>query len=698
MALLALRSSSSGRIDSLEAPLTYTLRLLIAAYCQNTTSQGLAEALDRFTNLAFLDLSNTLAARDKIVLERLGSSPFLQVLKLRNIHLRDEDIEILADSIGLRVRSLDIQGNHLTDHSVRILLSICIQVQSQCNGLSGDGLGSSPDSALEDWPAGFVRPDPAVLDEFTDESYNDRFVRRLTTCTVSRLPYEDLPHSGITHLYIADNNLTVEGVATLVMSQRLFVLDAGTVNTGNEVNKPRSEASPLQTAFGARRIWVPSTEQLTPVLANCGQRLTFLRVHYAIITQNAPPKDDDQALAVCELSNQTAKQEKGNSVPDEHDAPIYEMDAAPPLYELNQEATKPRYELPGDSIHVTVSPAVGKKPSFTKEESQPQPKCGGAFAPEAVETQDPYDDASPVVTATGLGPMAQAVNGINSPENSNLTGFKFAGSFNSGKSNMEMQHALIEQQRTELRSKRLKRPHGLFPGMLPNLRTIVLTDVPCFEKSRQTVVALIQFVQDCASEAELANTQSRLEPSSLREPGRSQPIRRGHSAREIFALQRLILEMAPSEPSSVSKDLHSSKYSKRTKSSTEDPDSEAFWCAAENDFTFFDDNEECGLPSIEPGCHVPYSSYDEKMTTSISPNIETPNSQRPTVEEPLVDLVQELARFRKERKAAYGDAVKRGEQYVDGYWPGEVKVVRGAYLDGKTDYYGNYFEKGGIYR
>ena len=68
------------------------------------------------------------------------------------------------------------------------------------------------------------------------------------------------------------------------------------------------------------------------------------------------------------------------------------------------------------------------------------------------------------------------------------------------------------------------------------------------------------------------------------------------------------------------------------------------------------------------------------------------------MKEPLIDVVQELAKFRKERKAVYEDAVNRSVQHVDGYWPGEVKVVRGHHAGWKTDYYGNHYAKGGVYR
>lgn len=715
MALLALQSYSDGRRPSTgeEGP-SFALRLLIATRCQNATSLGLAVALQRFPNLAFLDFSNTLAARERSVLSNLRYLPLLQVLKLQNVNLRDEDIETLAEAIGVRVRSLDIQGNNLTDHSVRMLLSSCfITDEINTDRVSHGRPRSSSNVNVDDWPAGFVRPDPAVLDEFKDRSYDERFVGRLTSGIVSRLPYEDFPNSGITHLYIADNNLTVEGVAALIHSKKLYVLDAGTVDTGRVVNKPRFESSPSLSPFDARHIKFPGAEKLTPTLSACAHIMTSLRVHYAVITENAPPKEENPSIATCELNaKDTARQELEGPLPVELDAAVYEMDAEPPVYELDPKESQPRYELPGDTTHFYISPPIGNKPVLTKEESQPEARGGGAYAPEVVEQEqereqepdEPDDDAPPVLTATGLGTMAQAVNGIGRPQIL-IPLVTPAKQSNMGKGNVEMRRGLIEQQRRELRSSRLDKPHGLIPGMMPKLRTVTLTDVPCKVKSRHIVEALIQFIKDCASEAELASLEARLEPSQARKPGQRQATHHRHNAREIFALQHLVLEMAPAVIATTSQRAKSSKWTtNRTKSSTEDADSEAFWSAAENDFTFFDDDEECGLPSIDTNSYVPYSAISEKMIMPIpeaGPPVDklpTLKWQQPAKKDAMIDVVQELSDFRKEMKAAYEKALKSGVQHVDGYWPGEVKVVRGHHSGGMTDYYGNHFEKWGLYR
>jgi hypothetical protein len=69
---------------------------------------------------------------------------------------------------------------------------------------------------------------------------------------------------------------------------------------------------------------------------------------------------------------------------------------------------------------------------------------------------------------------------------------------------------------------------------------------------------------------------------------------------------------------------------------------------------------------------------------------------------PVLDVVSELARFRRDRKDAYNAAVRRGEvdPLIEGYWPGDVTVVRMPLNreGGGLDYYGNRYESGWLYR
>lgn len=704
--LLALRHNSSDRrVSIVDTPPSFVLRLLIATHCMNTTSTSLAEALSHFPSLVFVDLSNTLAARDQNVLSKLKDMSNLQVLKLRNVHLRDDDVQILADAIGIRIRSLDLRGNHLTDRSVRTLLNLCFQTNNDTNGQIPSRRAAISTNLVEDWPAGILQPDPAVLDEFRDESFDEHFVRRLTRGLVSRLPFEDLHHSGITHLYIADNHLTVEGLSSLVRTNNLHVLDAGAVESGRVLLRPRSNPSTSPPRFKDHLVVLPGMEKLTPVLEKHGSiNITFLRLNHAVVTRAVPSKDDTLSPGACELHAEESFHEM-------EVAAVHEMGAIVPTCELPSEKAAPRYELAGDSMHIHLSPAKGEKPSLPLSRSPSGVKRGSVFAPETADDEETKKESkesgSPVLTATGLGHTAQAINGINGADRS-----QDADRSNRGRGSTELSAALIQRQRNELRARQKDKPRGLSPGMLPGLRTLVLTDVPCYDNDHHVIDTLIEFIRDCASEAELASLQIDLvsdSPPSFKQPRQRQERK---DELEIFALQRIVLEMAPpsSPGTTFSLDMYHSPLTpspsrlvNRTKSSTEDADSEALWHAHESnqDFSFFGD-EECGVYATDSNIQLAISSEKMVFPTETAPSARSPKLRpKSTVPEANADVVRELAKFRRERKTAFENAMDQGVKHVDGYWPGEVKVIKWTGRDerrrGTLDYYGNYFDKG-VYR
>ncbi|KAL8698192.1 MAG: hypothetical protein Q9224_001962 [Gallowayella concinna] len=692
--LLALRTSSNAAPSDDEARPFFPLRLLIAAQCTNTTQRSLAEALVAFPHLIFLDLSGTLGARDATVLAKLRHMENLQILKLRGIQLRDEDVYILADSVGIRVRSLDVRDNLLTDTAVRILLQLCFQSTDGTDNLRGTGARGLSGAAEEDWPSGILKPNPAILDEFRDESFDMRYLRRLTRGLVSRMPSEDQANVGITHLYISGNRLTIEGLSSLIRSSRLHVLDAGTVDTARVVRRQPSPASSMTTSIGNLAQGLPGAEKLTPILAKyASENLTFLRIDHGIVIKRAIIEEEKSEPVLCELSS---------------DAGLQELAINSPTYELPNDQTE-RFELPGDSVHFVVSPPTGMKPEDLEPTQPPKIKRDSVFAPEVVGNQDEaVEEEDPVLTATGLGPVPQAVNGIHSPINRMHDGLSSAANTvaSSPSSSSQLSLSIITKQRQDLRWSQASQLHGLLPSMLPRLRSITLTDVPCYDESGDVIDVLTRFIEYCASEAELAKLQIELESKYSIAPHEKGPKPTRQNVNDIFPLRSITLEMAAPNISSPSPALfpgspemsQAANNKFRMKSSTEDADSEAFWAAQENDFSFFNDEEECGLPSIEPDSQIPLATLSEKMT------MPSDHSQLPTIQHSNVanrgkDVIQELIKFRKERKAAYESALKRGEGTAKGYWAGEVKVVR--WQGGKravVDYYGNPFEKGYIYR
>lgn len=638
----------------------------------------------------------------------------LQILKLRSIQLKDENLEILADAISIRVRSLDIRDNKITDTGVRTLLSKCFHptrdVQASQSGRSRGANRANED----DWPSGVARPDSHLLNEFRGEDIDERFVRRLTHGVVDRLPSEDLPSTGLTHLYLANNFITIEAVASLLRTQNLHLLDAGTTDTVKALGVPRTRTSfsqPLDL-----HIFLPGAEKLAPILERYAKKnLRYLRLHHAVVTKASMFKND--MLSTVELpaaaDNVTAAEL------DALGTNRYELEDTAPVYELaTSEIATPRYELPGDMMQMLVSPAVGKAPIPNFEESHfSEVRRGSAFAPEVLEGPDTIEEErEPVVLdATALGDMAQAMNGI--AGSATETGRASSSAQSSGDNHiastndvMDHQVGMIEQERRDVRSHHPDEVQGLYPGALPALRTIVLTDVPIVDKSRRVTKALKKFIEDCAIENKLARMQASLEHSCLYVPGKPRSAHHQHRVRELFALKCVVLEMAPPVLTSASctkdpvspRTLDSQGWNHQlNRSSTEDSDTAAFWAAQQNDFSFFGD-EECGLPAAEHSMHFPISAPSEKMALPME-SLASGNLtalQQPEKPDPGSDVVQELAKFRRERKAVYEDAVKLGTTYVDGYWPGEVKIIRDAgakNTGGHVDWYGNYFEKG-IYR
>lgn len=651
----------------------YGLRLLEASFCSNATSTGLREAVRHFPALISLDLSKTRAARAASVLKSLSLLHGLRVLKLRGLDMDDDDMCVVAAAIGTRVKSLDIRDNRLTDRSARILLEHCFKPRSTW---ASDGNRSHPH-----------RDDCSLhLDRSKDEHIDRHIRRRLTHAFVNRLMIEDVNEDGVTHLYISNNNLTVEGVSGFLRSGRLYVLDAGTLE-----NAARRLSASQQDSMLGEDLNMPGEEKLTPLLSQwTSRKLTYLRINHAVITKEMRKVEISSGRA--ELEGETYL-----SVPEE----AHELDADQTLYELP--GSSPLVELPGNSSPKDKAP-VGP-PSMNAMPVRFIGQPGNDKTPRRLDKQPSYDsEFSPntesiVLSASGSGlsPAANSIKGVqHQPAASDGTG------------SVDPYYASpsprIENMRAHLDLRQSEEQH-LHPGMLPKLRTLVLTGIPAHTADHDVPRRLIQFINDCAEECEIAKLSARA--TYALPPGRNRQLAEREYADSLFALQRIVLEVAPLEESLKANKKPSSGWRRYpTKASTEDPDSETFWAAAEHDFSFFGD-EECGLPSLEPGSTLPLAAMSGKMVvTSDSETVPPhPQAQHQQVRQPeqRTDVIAEISRFRKERKGAFEAALRRGERdpSVEGYWPGDIAVVRPQIdLDrtrGSVDYYGNYFEKGYMY-
>lgn len=629
---------------------TFALRLLIAEQCRNTTSSGLAQFLVHFPNLVYLSLSNTFAARDRSVLSNLKYLSNLQVLKLRQVNLRDEDIDTLAAAVGIQVRSLDVRDNLLTDRSVETLLRSCFIAPGVNDGLGNDREGVLLTAGLEDWPTGIARPAPHLLADFRDEALDEHFVKRLATATIGRLPSEDLPLSGITHLYIAENRLSTAGFTKLIETGRLFVLDAGSI-------REISRTDVLTTS--------PGVEKLVSVIEkHCSESLTSLRIHHAVVTTKFLAKDIGIAPPVFfELSAEDHR---------------LELPTLPPVFELGIEANTLMYELPGDTPHLVGTRAPGEE---THEAHQILPSPS-TIAPEAVQEACFKGEEASIITFAGLSSVAQAVNGI---------GGDYVTSDHTDTTELSL--SLIQEQRQQLRSRQDDNSYALLPGKLPKLKTLTLTDIPSHDPDDHIAKALIQFIDGCATEAKLAALETNLlEHHKINCQRLTGNTKDPHN---IFALSRIVLEISRSISSSSTPSTPRHQYQFR--SITGEPDCENLTTAAQNDFSFTtnDTDEECGQPANDPDLPPPLSILTEKMSvssttdddigsdailTQASPGYhKSSSSPRRPQNLPLdigKNVRQELINFRTRRKMEYEDTRRRGAGAVSGYWPGEVHIVR----------------------
>ncbi|OJJ59374.1 hypothetical protein ASPSYDRAFT_150388 [Aspergillus sydowii CBS 593.65] len=672
--MVALRGAGSSSLSSR----TYNIRLLIAQREPNTTSLGLAETLLRFPGLIYLDLSYTTSAKDQTVLSTLSQLEHLQVLKLRGIGLKDIDAAYLANAIGHRVRLLDLRGNKLTDMALQSLLQACF---------------------LPPGHAAYTRASKLLRSPVVDE----KFRKALTSPLTGRSWVEDLPSAGITHLYLADNQFTVDGVASLLTTGRLHVLDVGTVDTEKHLN---------ESLISAEQRVYPGSEKLIPILGTVAKdNLTYLRAHHPICTSIAPhgrsPPAED-LLPELSAGDGTA----GFNELDSSTAEIHELPAdTTPVFELSGSSPRPKSPItPRDDV-VASFREFQEDPGLQIDERR-----RSAIAPEVLYGPNETDGT----TSPSVGFSALSTSPIplcNSPIS------------------MEDSRGRKIQELLAKRPKSQPRRNGrqsyvdyLHPFQVPHLEVLVLTDVPSHVPADSPILeSLMQFIIACSNEALLATLQAGSDYSLP--PGQDRAKAEQERARSLFGLRQLVLEITP-----ITKSLNNFNSSTwksvsaqigNQKSTTGDWDLERLWSAASDDFSFFG----------EPECGVPKGKNQ--------PGFRTSNPSFTPAPAPIVDLASELAAFRRRKKSEYEQTIRQASQrrntvealspqsyhsagsarglspspsarasspvlgsrlsiahHVEGHWKGEIKIVRNATPKGRSgmvDMYGNYFEKGYLY-
>ena len=603
--LLALRQRVSQRHQSEDTNTTYGLKLLLATKEPNATSAGLSEFLLHFPSLVYLDLSYTKSARDAFVLQNLSALQDLQVLKVRGIGLRDGEAETLANAIGTRARVLDVRDNYLTDNAVRSLL------QASFLPLEGPNSGIYGNGRHEDWPMGLPPgPDFLSLDSLRREDLDQQLLSTLTRPLTGRLAFEDLPHKGLTHLYVSGNCLSVEGISSLLSSSRLHVLDAGTVDTAKTITRTRSTSSPESFRDEVR---FPGAEKLVPVLADkASQNLTYLRINHAAITAKTHPQDlpSTKASPVKQTASELPTTHAIAELRGSSRQPT-ELSGQDNVFELSSEPPEPRAELPGDPIHVTLTPPVGEFPGLAMDLPDLGPRRGsGVFAPEVVphkpEAPDlqqgsidngQADDEPIILNATGSGLSSKRATrppnlsntfppispsspiyspfqpSISSPFTSTLAPFSpvsqpstpLPRSTPSPSTLLQPRIQLLLSQRPSLPPPRSpilspttpstpspppSNALQFHPSYLPHLRTLILTSLPTHVPASSPIPSsLTTFISFCASESLLSHLLAQTN-YSLPPSGRSRQAAQLRHAKSLFALKTIILEMSPPPPPS----------------------------------------------------------------------------------------------------------------------------------------------------
>lgn len=243
------------------------LRLLDICHCSNVTAHGLEIILAKLVNLMYLDLSSTRAARDHRVLVSFRKLTALRVLKLRNIGLRDADIELMSSILLYRAKSLDIRDNRITDQGLDSLAQHCFAPILQSHD-DFSSLGAT------------------ILAIYNGEQLESCLYKTFTSKFVAQLVIESIHPSGLTHLYLSGNPMTTKGVSGIIKTGRLHVLDIGSMEISGMRDSAQHDDRNHSSLVNVDRCSFVST-----LAKHAAQSLTFLRISYEVVGIGSSAQD-----------------------------------------------------------------------------------------------------------------------------------------------------------------------------------------------------------------------------------------------------------------------------------------------------------------------------------------------------------------------------------------------------------------------
>ena len=268
----SILATSATPLDTERTQNTWHLRLLSMTEMVNVSPDDLAAALLCFPHLMYLDLSFSRVASNPRVIEQLRCARFiltLKILKLRGIGLRNDGLERIANVAGTGLWSLDVRQNNLTDTSARVLSNHCFL------------------------PPEYVTPprySTTTIEDTSDCAQDDQeacVLRRMADCKRD---------SGLTHLYISDNDISAAGIVDLVRASRLLVLDCG--GRGGMRVYEGYKGSAADAARDSKILVQILSEVATDKYSSAGS-LKYLRINHQLVTGDCAFLDtlDDKEAA-----------------------------------------------------------------------------------------------------------------------------------------------------------------------------------------------------------------------------------------------------------------------------------------------------------------------------------------------------------------------------------------------------------------
>ena len=710
----------------------YSLRLLIASHCENTTAASLAKALFHFPDLIYLDLSSTQGSRNPVVLRQIGTLSQLHVLKMKNCGLRDYDIDLLAFST--RLRSLDVSDNYLTERGISNLM----------DRLPASSLNSSNVS---------IRSRPRAGTKTTRPTLQKLVSSSLITGHEGLLLIEDNLPSTFADLYLAGNFITMDELSRVLSYPSIEYLDCGSLNCSQ---RPDQMLSPGSPGSDRRRFSAQQIDSLSPALfTEAFKNIRSLRIHHSVVTSLPFSGKDVPIAEQCfELHSEELRYELDSTeVADlgSHGL-VFELDDTSKAVTPEPAETKESAEPPKATYLEEIAGTL-KAAAATVDTQQPAPEIHnegpeGDHKPSEEETKEapeethavfesPDDVGANLLPSSSIRSQNNAANRLVSPIEPDITPRKNAPP----KISVSAIYTLPSQvqQAKHIHAVHAHHPanhshplhhthptpisHG--PTSIPLGRETFRNKYSVGEERRWREAAKTKPQTDLKELIEEIKLRHHRTEARERHPGRFKPsmlpnlrvltltdvpstTRRRNVVESlqlfmqecaeveemarleelerqmdhdpsqqqltgcgILKLQRLVLEMTLAPDPIVPPRSPRSKRNSFTKSSTEDADSESFMEASETDFSFFGEDDG-GLLVSEGRIDAPRRVDDGMIVNGFM--------YSPTDTRNSLDVVSELSSFRREKRAKHEAMVRLGRSKIDsaflGHWVGEVKVVK----------------------